>query len=358
MLKDKNIAEFDDVKIVFNQPESIVREAIDEFFDRKKSDDMLLLYFSGHGIRDEMGALYLALKNTNLLRLRATGIKSDFIREAMDQSYSKRQILILDCCNSGAFAQGTKASVGGSIGTATAFKGNGYGRVILTASDATQFAWEGNRVIGETQNSLFTHFLIEGIKGNADKDGDGKITIDDLYEYAYEQTINKNPKQTPGKWSYSQKGELIIRQSTGVDISNPINLPDGLEDAINDARTWVREGAIHQLEKLLNQDNLNLARSARTTLEKIVIQDDSKSVSQMAQKVLDGITNEKIMKTDSVVLDQNKKHPSSPLPRADKTKPAKKILTGHRDWIKCSNCKTTQYRDSVSCVACKSVFEN
>lgn len=228
VLKDKNIAEFDDVKIVFNQPESIVREAIDEFFDRKKSDDMLLLYFSGHGIRDEMGALYLALKNTNLLRLRATGIKSDFIREAMDQSYSKRQILILDCCNSGAFAQGTKASVGGSIGTATAFKGNGYGRVILTASDATQFAWEGNRVIGETQNSLFTHFLIEGIKGNADKDGDGKITIDDLYEYAYEQTINKNPKQTPGKWSYSQKGELIIRQSTGVDISNPINLPDGL----------------------------------------------------------------------------------------------------------------------------------
>jgi hypothetical protein len=43
--------------------------------------------------------------------------------------------------------------VGGVMGLTTAFQG--YGRFVLTASDATQFAWEGNKVIGETQNSLF-----------------------------------------------------------------------------------------------------------------------------------------------------------------------------------------------------------
>src|SRR5688572_27030909 len=140
VLQDKEICAFDDVKVLLNQPSSFVIEAIDEFFDQKKPDDLLLLYFSGHGVRDELGALYLAVKNTNRFRLRSTGIKSDFIREAMDQSRSKRQVLIMDCCNSGAFAQGTKAEIGGSVGTASAFEGTGYGRAVLTASDSTQFA--------------------------------------------------------------------------------------------------------------------------------------------------------------------------------------------------------------------------
>ena len=109
ILEDKEIGAFDHVKVLLNHPDSSAREAIDEFFDKKKSDDLLLLYFSGHGVRDEMGALYLAVKNTSRARLRSTAIRSDFIREAMDQSRSKRVVLILDCCNSGAFAHGTKA---------------------------------------------------------------------------------------------------------------------------------------------------------------------------------------------------------------------------------------------------------
>ena len=150
VLKDQDICSFDAVEILMNEPEHIVRRAIDEFFDQKRPDDLLVLYFSGHGVRDELGALYLAVKNTNRARLRATAIKSDFIREVMDQSCSKRQVLILDCCNSGAFTQGTKAenAIGASIGTAPAFEA-GFGRVVLTASDATQFAWEGDRVIGK-----------------------------------------------------------------------------------------------------------------------------------------------------------------------------------------------------------------
>ncbi len=214
ILNSTDICAFDNVDILLNQPEPIVRDAIDSFFDSKKMDDLLVLYFSGHGIRDEIGALYLAVQNTNRYRLRTTAIKSDFIRESMDQSRSRRQILILDCCNSGAFSQGTKAVTGGSVGTASAFEGNGYGRIVLTASDSTQFAWEGDKIIGETENSLFTHFLIKGLEGEADTDHDGKITVDDLYDYAYEKIVNITPKQTPGKWSYKQQGEIALRELT------------------------------------------------------------------------------------------------------------------------------------------------
>src|SRR5512141_1962022 len=197
VLKDKNLCAFDEVKVLVNQLSSSVIEIIDEFFDQKKPDDLLVLYFSGHGVRDEFGSLYLAFKNTIRTRLRASAIKADYIREAMDQSRSKRQVVVLDCCNSGAFPQGTKAAIGGPMGMASAFQG--YGRFVLMASDATQFAWEGDKVIGETQNSLFTHFLVKGLEGEADRDADGIITVDELYDYTFEEICRVTEKQTPTK---------------------------------------------------------------------------------------------------------------------------------------------------------------
>jgi formylglycine-generating enzyme required for sulfatase activity/uncharacterized caspase-like protein len=213
-LKSVELAAFDEVVVFVNENVFTLNEAIEEFFTNKRPDDLLIFYFSGHGVRDESGSLFLAVKNTNRAKLRSTAIKADFVRELMDQSRSKRQVIILDCCNSGAFAHGTKAETGGSMGIATAFEGKGYGHVVLTATDSTQFAWEGDKIIGEEiTNSLFTYFLVKGLEGEADEDGDGKITVDELYDYAYEQIVSRTPKQTPGKWSYKQQGEIVLRQN-------------------------------------------------------------------------------------------------------------------------------------------------
>ncbi|MEO7841853.1 MAG: caspase family protein [Anaerolineales bacterium] len=288
VLKDQEIGAFDEVNILLNQPEPVVRGAIDEFFDLKKPDDLLVLYFSGHGVRDELGSLYLAVKNTIRTRLRSTAVKSDYIREAMDQSRSRRQVLILDCCNSGAYGQGTKAATGVSIGTASAFEA-GYGRIILTASDSTQFAWEGDKVIGETDNSLFTHYLVEGLESEADLDGDGRITVDELYDYVYEKVKLATPKQTPSKFSSRQQGEIVLRQSMRLEDIKPISLPDQLVSEIENPYPEVRLRAVQQLEKLLTGKNLGLARSAREALEKIANQDDSRRVAQAALQALESI---------------------------------------------------------------------
>jgi Tol biopolymer transport system component len=287
VLKSQDICDFDDVKISINQPSSSVIETIDEFFDQKKPDDLLILYFSGHGVKDEIGSLYLAFKNTVRSRLRSTAIKSDYIREAMDQSRSKRQVLILDCCNSGAFPQGTKAEIGGAMGMSKAFQG--YGRFVLTASDATQFAWEGDKVIGETDNSLFTHFLVKGLEGEADSDGDGKISVDELYDYAYEQVSRVTPKQTPTKSSSKQEGEIILRENMRIEDIKPIALSDDLICEIEDLRPYVREMAVQKLARILKGKNIGLARSAKEALERIATEDDSRRVSQIAAQALEFI---------------------------------------------------------------------
>src|SRR5512141_1568055 len=69
VLRAQDICAFNEVNILLNQPEYIVREAMDDFFNLKTPDDLLVLSFSGHGVRDEFGVLYLAVKNTSRAKL-------------------------------------------------------------------------------------------------------------------------------------------------------------------------------------------------------------------------------------------------------------------------------------------------
>src|SRR5262249_45749315 len=161
VLRDPEIGGFE-VSLLVDQPEGAVRRAIARFFIDKRPGDVLLLYFSGHGVLDDQGHLYLAVRDTDHTLLRATAISAALITQEMDRSRSRRQVLILDCCHSGAFARGAKGVPGMSVGTAAAFEGHGYGKVVLTATDATQYAWEGDEILGQAENSVFTHYLIQG----------------------------------------------------------------------------------------------------------------------------------------------------------------------------------------------------
>ena len=210
-LLSADIGGFDDVRLLVNMTSATIRREISEFYARKTSDDLLLLYFSGHGVLDEGGQLFLAVKDTEHNLLRGTAISARFITEEMDNSRSRRQVLILDCCHSGAFARGSKGVTGASVGTGPVFEGTGYGRVVLTASDSTQYAWEGDQIVGGAEESLFTHYLTEGLTtGEADINGDGNITVDELYDYVYDQIVGQTAKQTPGKWSYREQGEIVL----------------------------------------------------------------------------------------------------------------------------------------------------
>jgi len=209
VLADPAIGNFEVLEPLVNEPAGTVRRAIAQFFKEKKRDDLLMVYFSGHGVVGQDRSLYLAFKDTDPELPSGTGLEARFITQEMDTLRLKRVVLILDCCYSGAIGRGMK---GAEILDLGATFNSGYGRIVLTASNAVEEAWDGSQVLDETGYSLFTHYLIEGLETGAAGGTSEWITVDDLYKYASDK-VTQTPKptpQTPQKWGMPQEGPPII----------------------------------------------------------------------------------------------------------------------------------------------------
>ena len=108
VLGDPEIGGFE-VRTLLNEPAHVVNEAVEDFLTDRSPDDLLLLHFSCHGIKDQGGDLYFAMTNTKLRLLGATAVAADFVNRRMTQSRSQRIVLFLDCCYAGAFDRGMRA---------------------------------------------------------------------------------------------------------------------------------------------------------------------------------------------------------------------------------------------------------
>jgi hypothetical protein len=191
--------------------------AIEHLFGDRDRDDLLLLYFSGHGVKDESGNLYLATRATRKNErgglIRSTAIAARFVQEIMSESRARRQVVILDCCFSGAFAEGLLAKDDSSVDIKRQL--GGEGRVILTSSTSTQysFAQEGSDL------SIYTRFLVEGIEtGAADLDEDEVISADELHEYASIKVQRSSPAMKPEIYTVKEGYKIVLAQ---VPIGDP-----------------------------------------------------------------------------------------------------------------------------------------
>src|ERR1022692_2438841 len=283
VLRDPAISGFE-VQTILNAPRHKVEEEIETFFGDCDRNDLLLLYFSGHGVTDENGLLYYAACNTNPKRLRSTAVAASFVNDSMTRCRSRRQVLLLDCCHSGAFAR-TKAAP--TVNTGQHFGGRtpeeGRGRFILTASDAYQYSFEGDAPEGQPVYSVFTQALVHGLRtGEADQDGDGLITLDELYQYVHRRVTDQTPQQSPRKWAYDvDLGLAIGRNPRPVEAP----LPEDLQLAISSFFPEPREQAIQRLDSLLRGKHRGVALAALKALQALK-EDDSRRVASAAEKCL------------------------------------------------------------------------
>ncbi|MEW2139625.1 PQQ-binding-like beta-propeller repeat protein [Streptomyces sp. NPDC005409] len=194
LLRDPEIGAFE-VQTLIDADRSTLEQAIVEFFLTAWGDDVRLLYLSCHGILNRSDKLHFAIRQTDPERPANTAISAAFIHDVMEECRARSIVVILDCCYSGLFLSGAKSDESARFEEALA----GHGRVVITAGTRSQRAWEGHHPDAETPApSLFTGMLIEGISsGAADLNGDGFVTLQELYRYACERLHQAEATQTP-----------------------------------------------------------------------------------------------------------------------------------------------------------------
>jgi hypothetical protein len=294
VLSDPKIGGFKAEKLI-NRDSTTIRKAVMSFFGRdRKKEDTLLFYYTGHGMKGDDGKFYFVASDTERKFLPATAVPAGYVKERMEDSFSKRQVLILDCCYGGSFMRDWDRKADRSVCARDLF--GGEGRVILTASDSMQYAFEGDKREGESVRSIYTAKLVEGLRtGEADSDGDGFVTHNDLQNYMYNSVREITPSMTPQIDSMGMKGEIFI-------ALNPHPKPAELSEEIKsflDGSPRKREAAVGMLEDLLSSSSKRDVLAARMELEKLS-KDDSKKISEMAAGVLKQVPT-KLERVDSEV---------------------------------------------------------
>lgn len=200
-----------EVETLLDPEPTPMRKEIKNLFTNCGKGDLVLLFFSGHGITDDENKLYLGTRITAKDDFDATAVPASFVQQQSRNSYTKRQVIVLDCCYSGAFAEGWQAK---SVGVDLKKELGAEGRVVLTSSTATQTSFQHE----DGELSLYTQYLLEGIEtGAADQDEDGKIHAHELHQYAKARVKEVKPKQEPGIIIDREGFNILLSQAPAND---------------------------------------------------------------------------------------------------------------------------------------------
>ncbi|NUT97883.1 MAG: hypothetical protein HOY78_38295, partial [Saccharothrix sp.] len=198
-------------RVLRDAPDHEIRRAVEDVLASRTPDDLVLVYFSCHGLTTPARRLYFAAANTLQDRPAGTAIPRSFLNEQLEDCRAAGRILVLDCCFSGAFVEGFKDA------SATVLDDTAQGYVVLTASNAYEYAFEQDTLSLEAPRaSLFTDVLIEGLSsGAADLDGDGWIDVNELFGYAHREVRRRRPDQTPQFFAQAGGPPLRVARAGG-----------------------------------------------------------------------------------------------------------------------------------------------
>jgi hypothetical protein len=222
VLGDPGVGGFE-VESISDPTSQRCRIAIEEHLSRQ-GIDTLVVYLSGHGKKDARGRLHFVLCDTVQTRLAATAIEAQWLVDRLDECRARQQVVILDCCFSGAFAAGTKSGEDDLADSLAQLAGHGRGRIVLTASGATEYSFEGYALPGAAiAGSAFTAGLIDGLRsGHAVREGRELISVDDAFAYASDFVVRHGFEQTPRRWAYGVHGDIwLARTLTGRAAPTP-----------------------------------------------------------------------------------------------------------------------------------------
>ena len=195
-----------------------IKQSLQSFSDKAGSQDILLFYFSGHGVPNALLAEDFASNNTGV-------ISHKFIKQQLENSRAKHTYCIVDACHSGTFS--VKSSQGknmilssnqknpsvlnleSSQAFYTTLQSQKKGSVSILSSKGKETSLEAS---GKRQG-VFSYFLIRGLRGEADYNKDKIISVTELFDFTRKKVKSyTNDKQTPiitGDYSHAMPIAIV-----------------------------------------------------------------------------------------------------------------------------------------------------
>lgn len=151
-----------------------ILQAMNQIYTQADDNDVVLFYFSGHGI--EGSFLPIDFDGTN------NRIPHQEIKRLVEKSKAKHKIVIADACHSGGIFFRRSTSAQQVLRKYyQAFEQSDGGLALLMSSKGEEYSLEDSGL----RSGVFSHFFIKGLKGAADIDASGVVSIDEIYQYIY-----------------------------------------------------------------------------------------------------------------------------------------------------------------------------
>ena len=200
-----------DGKTGVDVPMKSIMEKIKSWCEALKEEDTAILYLAGHGVKDESGRLYLAMTNFDRKNFETAAIPFEWIRDQFGNSQASNKLILLDTCFAGTgksidFEQANTNEISESFA-----KQENVTTIASSSGEQQSWLW------GEAKHSLFTYWLIEGLKGHADFDNDRVITCEEIAQY-----LQDNVSWVAEASLEKKQNPIVLNENAGKDIQLPL----------------------------------------------------------------------------------------------------------------------------------------
>jgi hypothetical protein len=226
----------ENIQVLLNEDATYqnIRVALFDFLKNAMEEDVVYIYFAGHGAPDpdRLDNLYLLPYDANSRQLGGTGLPMEDMNRALRNVAARHKILITDACHSGGInTDGTRSLTLNQINDVflnQMVTSDGV-QVTFTASSNNEYSLEGEQWGGG--HGIFTHYLLEGLKGKADENGDHIVSVGEVMEYTRtgvmrETRQRQRPQISTTAYNYHFPVALVL---PGTEVT-PVSLEEAREN--------------------------------------------------------------------------------------------------------------------------------
>ncbi|WIV60613.1 caspase family protein [Amycolatopsis nalaikhensis] len=237
------------------------------------AEDTLFIYYAGHGLLDDDGALHLGLSSTDVSHTEFSAMPLATINRIFRRSPAKHHVLILDCCFSGRAVEAMAEP-----GSVVFGQIDMPGRFTLTSSAANELS---NAPVGARHTS-FTGELLSLLDAGR-SDGPELLTLGQIYGHLL-RALNARGLPKPHRGSGGTVDDVALARNVAWAADRYAEFPPEVARVLRASLPRDREAGVETLVGLIKEERAS-AQAAREALT-ILSDDDSRMVANSATAAL------------------------------------------------------------------------